>query len=92
MASQKQFEFCHRALEEVMWGRPASQEELDAWESLTRKKGRKGKKKWKVFGGKEKTKNSKVRHFADLAGLDSAVKPPIKGPFEEGQPPNKRHP
>ena len=36
-----------------MWGRPASQEELDAWESLTRKKGRKGKKKWKVFGGKK---------------------------------------
>ncbi len=46
-----------------MWGRPASQEELDAWESLTRKKGKKGKK-WKIFGGKkEKPRNSKVSHF-----------------------------
>ena len=56
MSSQKQFEFCHQALEEVMWGRPASQEELDTWERLTRNKGKKGKKKWKVFTKKEKTK------------------------------------
>lgn len=62
MYSQKQFEFCHRALEEVMWGRPASQEELDAWESLTKKKGKKGKKKWKVFGGKKD--KAKVRMIA----------------------------
>jgi hypothetical protein len=43
-----------------MWGRPASLEELDTWEALT-KKGRKGKKKWKVFGKKDKGKGIKVR-------------------------------
>lgn len=57
MSSQKQFEFCHRALEELMWGRPASQEELDTWERLAKKK---VKKKWKVFGKKEKSKEPKV--------------------------------
>lgn len=61
VSSQKQFEFCHKALEEIMWGRPASQEELDTWEALANHKGKKGKK-WKVFGmnSKEKSKEAKV--------------------------------
>ena len=57
MSSQRQFEFCHRALGELLWGRPASQDELDTWERVTKKK---GKKKWKVFGKKDKSKEVKV--------------------------------
>jgi len=58
VASQKQFEYCHRAVGELLWGRPASQVELDTWERVNRKK---GKKKWKVFGGKkDKKKEEKV--------------------------------
>lgn len=41
-----------------MWGRPASMEELDTWEALAKRK--KGKRKWKVFGKKERAKDSKV--------------------------------
>lgn len=43
-----------------MWGRPASLEELDTWEALTKHKGMKGRKKWKMFGKKEKGKDAKV--------------------------------
>lgn len=61
VCSQKQYEFCHRALEEVMWGRPASLEELDTWEALTKHKGKRGRsKKWNMFGKKEKGKDRKV--------------------------------
>ena len=58
MASQKQFEFCHRAAGELLWGRPESQVELDTWERVKKK----GKKKWKIFGGgkKDKSKEDKV--------------------------------
>ena len=42
METQQQFEFCHRVLEEVLWGRGAGQEDVDGDD---RKRGR------RLFGG-----------------------------------------
>ena len=45
--NQQQFEFCHRVLEEVMWGRVEGEEEEDG-------AGRKRGKKWKLFRRRKK--------------------------------------
>ncbi len=57
VSSQKQFEFCHKAVGELMWGKPPAEAELDTWERVTKKK---GKKKWKMFSKKDKSKEDKV--------------------------------
>ena len=42
-----------------MWGRPASQEELDTWEALSKRRSKRGKK-WKMFSKKDKAKVSSL--------------------------------
>lgn len=52
MENQQQFEFCHRVLEEVMWGRVAAVEEEDG-----ARRGGRGKK-WKLFRRRKKNGDS----------------------------------
>ena len=52
MENQQQFEFCHRVLEEVMWGRVEGEEEEDGG-------GRKRGKKWKLFRRRKKDGKTK---------------------------------
>ena len=49
MESQQQFEFCHRVLEEVLWGRGEGEDEGDGGQRTGR---------WKLFGGKRKNKKT----------------------------------
>ena len=53
MENQQQFEFCHRMLEEVMWGRVEGEEEEDGG-------GRKRGKKWKLFRRRKKDVRQKA--------------------------------
>ena len=59
MENQKQFEFCHRVLEEVMWGRVEG-EGVEEDDGVRRKKGR----KWKLF--RRRKKNGKTQDIAAL--------------------------
>ena len=58
--NQQQFEFCHRVLEEVMWGRVEGEEGVEEENSGGRKKGR----KWKLF--RRRKKNGKTLEVGDL--------------------------